>query len=313
MIKNKKFRRGEPLVSIVFLNWNGKNETFELIDSLKKINYSNYRIIIVDNGSTDGSIGEFDKKYKNFATIIKNKKNFGEAEGLNVGIRMALEKESDYILIMDNDMEVDKNFLKKLVGVMETYSNAGVAGPKIYYSNPRDVIWSAGCDYHFRGFRSRYQNEKDVGQAEKKEKVAAVDCVMLMRSDVLKKCGLLNSEFFTMHEMTGWCLKISKEGWESIYVPESKVWHKVSTFWNKDKKKMERTTYYDIRNWLLLNKEHESRLYFLWILFLESTIFFIIRLQRYVLEGNFEIIKTYFIAIWHALTNKTPMKLYPYN
>ena len=308
MIKNS-----QPKVSIVFLNWNGKKDTFELLESLKKIDYKNFDIIIVDNGSTDGTKKEFDKKYKKFATLIENGKNLGEAEGLNVGIREGLKRKSDYVLIMDNDMYVDRKFLNFLVDSMEKHPEVAVAGPKIYYTNPDNVIWSAGCDYYSRGFRSRYQKQKDIGQADCEEYVDAVDCVLLMKSKILRKEGILKGEFFTMHEMTGWCLRVSKKRHKILYVPKSKIWHKVSASWGKFEKVNEMTIYYDTRNWLLCTKQNQNPLYFIWVLFLELTILLFIRSLRWIKNGQIKLIKTYFTAIWHALINKTPMKLYPYN
>ncbi|MBI2043925.1 glycosyltransferase family 2 protein [Candidatus Pacearchaeota archaeon] len=288
----------EPKVSIVFLNWNAKKHTFELIESLKKIKYKNFDIIVSDNGSTDGIEKEFKKKYGKIGTLIENKRNLGEDEGLNVGIREALKRNSDYVLIMDNDMYVDKDFLNILVNEMEKQTELAVVGPKIYYTQPADnIIWSAGCDHHFRGFRSRHQGD---------------DCVLLMRASVLRKEGVLNGEFFTMHEMTGWCHRVSKRGYKIMYVPRAKIWHKVSTSLNMTPNKKEIITYYDIRNWLLSNKYNENVLYFMWILFLQSTVFFAIRSAKYIRDKQPKLMKTYWIAIWHALINKTPIELYPY-
>ena len=190
--KSGELKRVEPRVSVVFLNWNAKKHTFELIESLKKMDYKNFDIIVSDNGSTDGIEKEFGKKAGKIATLIENKRNLGEDEGLNVGIREALRRGSKYVLIMDNDMYVDKKFLTILVEEAEKHPNVAVVGPKIYYADPENMIWSAGCDYHFRGFRSRHQKEIVVGQADKQEFLPAVDCVMMMRADVLKKHGVLN-------------------------------------------------------------------------------------------------------------------------
>jgi len=301
-----------PKVSIIFLNWNAKQHTFELIESLKKINYKNFDIIVSDNGSTDGIEKGFDKKYGKIATLIKNKKNLGETEGLNVGIREALRRKSDYVLIMDNDMYVDKEFLEILVEQMEKHPEVAVAGPKIYYANLNNTIWSAGCDYHLRGFKSRYQNQIDIGQADKKEYVDALDCVLLMRAEVLKKEGVLKGEFFTMHDTTGWCMRVSRKGYRILYVPESKVWHKVSTSWDKLEKMKERNLYYDIRNWILCIKENKGIFYFMGVLFLELTLLLFVRSLEWIKRGQGGLIFPYFTAIWHALINKTPMELYPY-
>jgi len=301
-----------PKVSIVFVNWNGKKYTFDLLNSLKKIKYSNYDIIIVDNGSTDGTQKEFKKKYSKIITLIENNKNIGLAEGTNVGIREALKRKSKYILTMNNDMVVKPDFLKILVDSMEKHPKVSVSGPKIYYMEPKDMIWCAGCDYHISGYKSRNQLEKDLGQAEEEKYVDAIDCVLMMRSSVLKKEGLLNSGLFFIHELTEWCLRTKRKGYKSLYVPKSVVWHKVSAAFEGNKKENEISTYYNIRNWLLVIKKHKNFLYFLLVLFLQSTVLAFIRFLRYFKNNQTKLIKTYYIAIWHALINKTPLQLYHY-
>ena len=300
----------EPKVSIVFLNWNGKKDTIGLVESLKKMSYKNYHTIVVDNGSTDGIEKGFNKKYRNIATLIRNDRNWGEAEGKNIGIREALRRGSDYVLVMDNDMYVDKNFLGPLVDKMEKHPEVAVAGSKIYYADPKNVIWSAGCDYHFKGFTSRNQNEIDVGQTDKTRYVDAVDCVFFMRASVLREIGILRGKYFTMYDLTGWCLRASKKGYKSLYVPKSKVWHKVSATYNRNAKKKGMTLYYEIRNWLLCNRESESTFYFLWILFLQSLVFFLPRSALYIKNGQPGLIKVYIEAILDALRNKTSFEIY---
>lgn len=300
-----------PKVSIVFVTWNGKKYTFDLILSLNKIIYKNYDIIVVDNGSTDGTQEEFKKKYlgsKRF-TLIENKNNIGLAEGTNVGIREAIKKGSEYILVMNNDMIVDKKFLNILIDSMEKHPEVSVAGPKIYYMEPKNMIWCAGCKYHFTGYKPLEQGNIDHGKKEEERYVDAIDCVLIMKSDIIKKEGLFRKELFFVHELTEWSLRTSNRGFRALYVPESKVWHKVSAAFEGAKTKTETSTYYNIRNWLLVIKKNKSRMYFLGILFLESTVLAIFRLIKW---RRIKLIKTYYIAIWHALINKTPMKSYPY-
>ena len=213
---------------------------------------------------------------------------------------------------MNNDMVVKPDFLDILVEAMERHPEVSVAGPKIYYMEPKNMIWSAGCDYHFSGYRSRNQKEIDVGQTEGEKYVDAIDCVLMMRSNVLKKHGLLDSKLFFTQELTGWCLRTQKFGYKSLYVSKSIVWHKVAAAFDKNKKEGEISTYYNIRNWLLVIKKNKNILYFLTILFLQSTVFAFFRSLKYIRNKQFKLIKTYYIAIWHALINKTPLELYPY-
>lgn len=300
----------QPKVSIVFVNWNGKKDTFELLDSLKKIAYKNYEIVVVDNGSSENIKKDFDKRYKKFATLIISHKNLGLAEGTNVGIREGLKRRSKYVLVMNNDMYVDKNFLNLLVEKMEKHSEAAVAGPKIYYTNPKNMIWSAGCDYHIWGFKSRFQNQMDKGQAEEEEYVDGIDCVLMMRSSVLKKIGLLDKDFFIMDEFTEWCLRATKNKFKCLFVPNSKVWHKVSSSLKKEGSGNRIGTYYWSRNWLLDIKKNKNFFYFLFVFFLHLTIFAIYRGFKYILQKRFFLIKDYYIGAWHMVANKTVSGLY---
>src|SRR3989344_9330156 len=112
MKNNKQF----PKVSIIILNWNGWKDTIECLESLYKITYPNYEVIVVDNGSKDDSVKQIRKVIKKNTRLILNKDNSGFAEGNNVAMRQVLkEKKSKYVLLLNNDTVVDKNFLEPLV------------------------------------------------------------------------------------------------------------------------------------------------------------------------------------------------------
>jgi hypothetical protein len=300
----------QPKVSIVFVNWNGKKDTFGLIESLKKIIYQNYEIIVIDNGSSENISSEFKKKYSKIATLIETKKNLGLAEGTNIGIRLALKQNAEYVLVMNNDMYVKEDFLNILVDNMEKHPEVAVSGPKIYYAEPPNMIWCAGCKYRLRGYKSLEQGVIDNKNNEDERYVDGLDCVLMFRSEELKKLGILNSKLFLLHEFTEWCLRATLHKLKCLYVPKSVVWHKVNATFEREKNKNEMMTYYNARNWLIVIKENKSFFYFLFILLLQSTIFAISRFLRYSQWKKPKLIKAYYIGIWHALINKTPMKLY---
>jgi len=304
----KKNIEKQPKVSIVFVNWNGKKYTLDLVESLKKINYNNYDIIIVDNASTDGSQKEIKREYGKNVTLIENKENMGLAEGTNIGLREGLKRKSKYILTMNNDMIVKPDFLDILVNVMEEHPEVAVSTPLIYYMDPKNVIWCAGCKYTIRGFKPLYQGKKDAGNL-KERYVDGCDCVLMMRSDVLKKEGLLDKNFFIVHEFTEWCLRVTNKGHKCFFSPESKIWHKVEVSLKGNEKESEIWAYYNIRNWLLTVKKNKSFIYFILVLMLESTILATFRLVKW---KQVKLIRTYFVAVWHVLINKTPLDLYPY-
>ncbi|MDD3887319.1 MAG: glycosyltransferase family 2 protein [Patescibacteria group bacterium] len=104
-----------PLVYIIILNWNGLKDTEKCLESLKNINYNNYKIVLVDNGSKNNEDKILKQKFGNYIHIISNKKNLGFAEGNNIGIRYALRQNADYILCLNNDTVVRQNFLNRMV------------------------------------------------------------------------------------------------------------------------------------------------------------------------------------------------------
>ncbi len=296
----------KPKVSIIAVNYNGKEVTLALIKSLKRIDYQNYEIIIVDNKSTDGS-QEALRKIKGI-TLIENNKNFGLAEGTNIGLREAIKQKNRYILTMNTDMEVKKDFLTVLVAAMENHPEIAVSGPKINYMGPKNKIWCAGCKYRMQGYKPLRQGELD-NKEEEETYVDGIDCVLMFRTEVLEKIGLLNKKLFIIHEFTGWCLKAVNAGYKCLYVPESLVWHKVSASLEAGKNKDEIVTYYSIRNWLLVLRENKNIFYFLMILFFEATIFAAFRFIRYLSWKKPNLIPIYYIAIWHGLINKTQDEL----
>ena len=211
-----------PKVSIIVLNWNGWKDTIECLKSLNKITYSNYEIIIVDNGSTDESVKCLEKLKK--IKLILNKENLGFAEGNNVAIRRVLkENKSDFILLLNNDTVVEKNFLTKLVKTAQKEKKIGIVGPKIYYHDKRNVIQSAGSKINlYLGKFPRVKSEKNT----------AVDFVigacLLIKTEVIRKIGLLDKRYFLLFEDTDWCFRAQKAGYLVLYVPNSTIWHKTS-------------------------------------------------------------------------------------
>ena len=128
------FRNKQPLVCIIILNWNGLKDTLECIDSIKKIKYRNYKIIVVDNASSNNEAKEIHEAYPNELDVIKNEANYGYTGGNNIGIEYAMSKyKPDYILILNNDIIVHPEFLDQLVIATLSDSTIGIVGGKVYY------------------------------------------------------------------------------------------------------------------------------------------------------------------------------------
>ncbi|HSW96467.1 MAG TPA: glycosyltransferase family 2 protein [Candidatus Saccharimonadales bacterium] len=220
----------EPLVCIIILNWNGLEDTIDCLNSVLKIDYPNYKIILVDNGSKDNSVKELQKKFSKIPLII-NKENLGYAEGNNVGMRYALKQKPAYILFLNNDVTVDKKWLRILVDYAEKHPKVGIVGPKIYYSAKPDTIWftEGKIDYDKGPFIHVDQGRKDTKENSIAKKVDYINgCSLLIKTAIIKKIGAFDKKYFAYVEDIDLNLRVQKLGYESHIVPNSKIWHIVS-------------------------------------------------------------------------------------
>lgn len=222
--------RKEPKVSIIIINWNGKEDTLECLKSLQKLNYTNYEIIVVDNGSKDGSQKAIKTMYPSI-NLIETGQNLGFAEGNNVGIKYALEKKAQYIFLLNNDTIIAPDTLSHLITFAESDQLIGIVGPKILFYDIPNKIWFAGGKIDIRkGVIHVGINEIDNGKYDKIiESDYITGCAMLIKSTIFSNIGMLKSEYFLLFEETDLCLRAKKAGYKIFYVPDGKVWHKCST------------------------------------------------------------------------------------
>lgn len=221
----------EPWVYILLLNWNGWKDTIECVESCQKLTYPNFRIIIIDNGSTDGSEAILRERFPD-VELIQAGSNLGFAGGNNIGIRHALERGVAYVWLLNNDTVVDTEALSALVQVAENDDRVGMVGSKIvYYDNPQ-LIWYAGAildsahPYHpaHRGLREQDQGQYDVAE----ETGYVTGCSLMARRQLIENIGLLDDGLFLYFEDVDWSARARQAGWLLNYSPASVVRHKES-------------------------------------------------------------------------------------
>jgi GT2 family glycosyltransferase len=222
-----------PSVSLILLNWNQPHFTLACLRSLDKVTYPNFDVIVVDNGSADNSIEQIESirpELKYNLQVITNKRNLGFAEGNNVGIRAAMEQGANYVLLLNNDTEVDPDFIQPLMKMAQSNPKIGITGPKIYYYDDPKLIWSAGGVFTRSGWTQQLGvNERDSEELNRLRQVDYVSgCAMLVKRAVIEKAGMLDPRFFIYYEETDWCARTAKAGFTIWYVPESVLWHKIS-------------------------------------------------------------------------------------
>lgn len=221
----------KELVSIIIVNWNGKKQLADCLSSLEKIDYPSMEIIVVDNGSTDGSKKEIQKsksKYQNNNLkfkIILNKKNLGFAKANNQGFKKA---KGEYVLILNNDTKVTPDFLTKLVQVIKSDEKIGVVQPKIIFSDS-GRLQAGGAFLTKTGFLHHLgfgKNPNDVKYNQPLQIFSANGACMLVRRQVIEKVGLFDPDFFCYFEETDFCWRVWLSGYQIVYAPRSVIYHR---------------------------------------------------------------------------------------
>jgi GT2 family glycosyltransferase len=245
-----------PKIAIVILNWNGLRDTLECLESLKTIVYPNYVIVVIDNGSRGNDAEVIKEKFGDFVCLIEEEKNLGFAGGCNVGIRWALHSGAKYVLLLNNDIVVDPDFLIELVNVAENDVQIGIVGPKAYYyDQPKKIAYIGGKVNFWTGKTSFIgKNAADDGRFDNIEEVDFVGgSALLIKEGTIKLIGLLNEMYFAYYEETEWCTKARKAGFKVVYVPKARIWDK-----GPKRSKSDLAMYYLTRNRFLFVKRNSS-------------------------------------------------------
>ena len=246
----------KPLVYIIILNWNGYKDTIECVDSIKKSNYKNYKIVLVDNASHDDSVSILQSKFPDIKLLV-NKENLGFAGGCNKGIHYVLQQKADYFLLLNNDTLVDPNFLTPLIEVAESKKDIGLVGPKIYYYGLSGKIWSAGGRFDFKNgpFFNIDQNMKDTPQNSLIKQVDYINgCCLLVKRNVVEKIGMFDEKYFAYVEDVDFNTRANKAGYVSYFVSTSRIWHKVSSSTGGEDSLLK--NYYKSRNFIMYYKKN---------------------------------------------------------
>jgi GT2 family glycosyltransferase len=240
-----------PKVTILLLNYNRYNDTIECIDSLNKCTYQNYEIMIVDNCSTDESFESLVSKYSTIE-IIRTEQNEGYTGGINWGLKYILEKKkTEYILILNNDTLVETGFLEPLVNALENNEQAAAACGTILAEHDRKTIWFASGEIvGWRGL-AVHINKGEIFRSENHPSIKNVSfitgCMIFLRVNCLESIGLLDNRFFMYLDDIELSLRITKNRFQLLYVPQSVIYHKVI-----GEKESAFKLYYSVRNRLLL-------------------------------------------------------------
>jgi GT2 family glycosyltransferase len=250
------------LLSIVVLTWNNFADTAECLHSLGQLNYPRYNIILVDNGSTDGSIERLQATFPK-VEIIKNDRNLGYAGGNNIGIKHALSNGAEYLLILNNDTIVDRNLAAELTSISRACNNSGVLGCANYYYDNREKIQFSGgmIDWKTGDVIDTTRHKIDEGQFKALRQVDTVaGSCLFIPATVIKAVGSFDERYFLTFEESDLCCRVKKAGYTVYTCMNAIIWHKVSVSGKAQKQGLNIFEYYSVRNrFLFLIKNSPKR------------------------------------------------------
>jgi GT2 family glycosyltransferase len=251
-----------PKVIVLILSYNGKHLLEDSISSYLKNNYPNFEVVVIDNGSTDGTKEWVEKNYPQ-VKVLRTDVNLKYSGGFNLGLKYAFsEKKADFVLITNNDVKVDENVIEELVKTAQKDKKIGFVTGKVYYYDQPSILQTVGkYEDPIRWNGEHIGNrEKDVGQYEEEsERIFADDIYMLVRREVYERVGGYDTMFAFQAEEYDWQARAKKAGFKIYYTPKAKIWHKESATIGK---RSAFKAYYDARNPMLVILKHKSPEFF---------------------------------------------------
>lgn len=282
-------------VSIILVNYNGKDYNKECIESIFNSSYNNIDVIVVDNDSKDGSAELLKEQFGNKIDLILSGKNLGFSGANNIGIEKALKNECDYIVLLNNDTIIDKDLISNMIKASKEENDALIS-PKIYYYDNKDIIWSAGADMRWKKgvTDQRGINQKDDGSFDKREEVEfGTGCCLLISSKVISEVGLLSDDYFLYYEDTDYCMRVRANGYKIVYEPTAVLYHKVSA--STGGEVSPGYIYYNTRNRLIFNERFNKHNKFIY-----SSYFYLTRAAKivsWVVTGKGDLVRATISAI----------------
>ena len=216
----------KPLVSIIIVNWNEQKLLRECLTSIKDhTDYPNFNVIVVDNGSTDGSVGMIRRDFS-WVKLIESRTPFCFATANNEGIKYAFREGADYVFLLNNDTKVTHgDWLVRMVEVAEEIPNVGIVGCKLLYPDGR--IQHAGGAISIMGTFHYGQGKLDNGTYDEIKQVDYVTgAAFMIKKEVVQKIGLLDEKFSpAFYEETDYCIRARIAGYKTIYNPRTTIIH----------------------------------------------------------------------------------------
>ncbi len=291
-------------IACIILNWNGNTEVVDCVRSLLNSHNVNVDILVVDNGSTDGSDIQLLKTFP-LINLTKSKHNTGVARGWNTGVRRALEQGAEYVFFLNSDAQVAEDCLKKLLDTIDEHTTAMIVTPRILDSTQDNTIWFDGGKLNIFGDVVHYKfGQKHLPSFDIFRTSFASGCAMLIRSSVFESVGLFDESYFAYSEDADFSFRVLSQGLEILHVPQAIVHHTPSSSVKHNKGRWFRD-YYVTRNKILLTRDRLHGIRWFWFLFYFVIVYLIKPISYFLITLQFRRIRALIIALWDAGHRKT--------
>jgi GT2 family glycosyltransferase len=240
-----------PEVGIVVLTWENYAETRDCLNSLSSISYPNHRVIVVDNGSQDGSLDRLQREF-DWCEFVCNEENLGVTRGNNAGIEYAIDTGVEYVVLLNDDTIVTEDFLTPLVETAEEEPDTAVVGGINYYE-PTGEIHNAGARFStLLGGRTRLITKpRDV---EPYSVGYVPTCLALLDVDFVRENDVLCEGYLLGMEDVDLAWQARESGWRVLVTPESAIYHRLGATSTRSPFGL----YHRTRNRLLFAQRHLS-------------------------------------------------------
>ena len=245
----------EPLVVIVVLNWNGLADTLHCLRELRGLEYANRRIVVVDNGSADGSADIIESRHPE-VKLLRNRTNLGFTGGCNAGLQYAREHSADYVWLLNNDAVALPNSLSVLIETAERTSNVALVSPIVRFHDRPDEIQFAGTRLDPSTEEEAHIKFRESGDPDGATWSVLVGTAMLIKRDVIERIGLLDDRYFAYCEDWDYSVRALRAGFQVLVEWDATVLHKPTGSMGRESPVKE---YYIVRNRYLFWRTHLSR------------------------------------------------------
>lgn len=287
-------------LTIISLNYNGTDDTIECIKSLDmvKTNY-HYRVVILDNASNNEeyeklvtycakrkdfnicSLNELDSIPENNKILVHSDVNYGFARGNNEIIRRFIDC-SEYILLLNNDTEVQSDFIEKMMNLLKGDTSIKYASCRINNYFNKALLWSCGGTLRIWGNRHGYTERELASMGRVIETPYITGCALFLETEMLKHQGLLSEDFFFGEEDFNFCWRMNKEKIRGVCLNEVLVYHKVSQSSKKSGVSVGKTAGYYVNRIIDMHKFYNPVVWYMWLIFMNMFIIYTCRRNQHM-------------------------------